>query len=405
MRPFLRWVILAAALLFMSIAALLTMQGVAAQHNTDDASLINVTSLTQLDAIRWDLDGNGTADNPTDSTDPNDANAQTQGDAYAAAFSNVTCPTDGCTGYELTRDLNFSGSKWASGDGVGPYWRSTRLAARLPMVRRSPPFFEGNGHSISNLYIDREDEDGMGLFGNCRSPELRGHTALHVQIRNVDAAQRRCDGRRKRRRAGRISPATGSISNSSVTGSVTGVSVGTGHDTTGGRDVGGLAGSSSVAIRQQLFRRRCDRAGVPDRRAGRAQLGPHHEQPRQRRRIRRGRRGRTWWDGTTTILRSSYATGDVTGTGADDSPVSSIGGLVGTHWYDGSTISNSYATGNVAGTSFVGGLVGLAWGGDIQTSYASGDVTGEHIETTFESDGETLVSVDLERPDRRAGRG
>ena len=63
---------------------------------------------------------NGTADNPTDSTDPNDANAQTQGAAYAAAFSNVTCPTDGCTGYELTRDLNFSGSKWASGDGWDP---------------------------------------------------------------------------------------------------------------------------------------------------------------------------------------------------------------------------------------------------------------------------------------------
>ena len=61
-------------------------------------------------------------------------------------------------------------------------------------------------------------------------------------------------------------------------------------------------------------------------------------------------------------IENSYATGDVTGTGADDSP-SSIGGLVGTHWYDGSTISNSYATGNVAGTSFVGGLVGLAWGG------------------------------------------
>ena len=74
MRPFLRWAVLAAALLFMSIAALLTMQGVAAQHNTDDASLINVSSLAQLDAIRWDLDGNGTADNPTDSTDPNDAN-------------------------------------------------------------------------------------------------------------------------------------------------------------------------------------------------------------------------------------------------------------------------------------------------------------------------------------------
>ena len=63
------------------------------------------------------------------------------------------------------------------------------------------------------------------------------------------------------------------------------------------------------------------------------------------------------------IIRS-YATGDVTGTGDDGAyRASSVGGLVGTHWYDGSTISDSYATGNVTGTTFVGGLVGtrLGW--------------------------------------------
>ena len=56
--------------------------------------------------------------------------------------------------------------------------------------------------------------------------------------------------------------------------------------------------------------------------------------------------------------------------------LASVGGLVGTHWYDGSVISNSYATGNVTGEHFVGGLVGLVWGGHIRTSYATGDVTG-----------------------------
>ena len=78
-------------------------------------------------------------------------------------------------------------------------------------------------------------------------------------------------------------------------------------------------------------------------------------------------------------ITSSYATGDVSGRGTDGA--SSVGGLVGTHWYDGSTISNSYATGHVTGTSFIGGLVGLAWGGNIQTSYATGAVTGKAIET------------------------
>ena len=276
MRPFLRWVILAAALLFMSIAALLTMQGVAAQHNTDDASLINVTSLTQLDAIRWDLDGNGTADNPTDSTDPNDANAQTQGDAYAAAFSNVTCPTDGCTGYELTRDLNFSGSKWASGDGWDPIGIYTAGGAS-PYGSPFTAIFEGNGHSISNLYIDREDEDGMGLFGNFgnygvnRTMEIR-----NVELRNVDVTGGENVG-------GLVGySGEGSISNSSVTGG----------SVTGDMEVGGLAGSSSVAI---------DNSSSAAAVTGESQIGGlvgHNLDPITNShasggRIRRGRRGRT----------------------------------------------------------------------------------------------------------------
>ena len=161
MRPILPWAVLVASFCAV-VAALLTIRGVGAQHNTDDASLINVSSLAQLDAIRWDLDGDGTADNPTDSTDPDDANAQTQGDAYSAAFPSVTCPTDGCTGYELTRDLNFSGSKWARGDGWDPIGIYTGTGGS-PFGSPFTAIFDGNGHSISNLYIDREDEDRRGL--------------------------------------------------------------------------------------------------------------------------------------------------------------------------------------------------------------------------------------------------
>ena len=61
---------------------------------------------------------------------------------------------------------------------------------------------------------------------------------------------------------------------------------------------------------------------------------------------------------------------------------------MGTHWYDSSVISNSYATGNVTGEHFIGGLVGLVWGGHIRTSYATGDVTGQgtcHDTETYET--------------------
>ena len=163
-----------AALFCAVVAALLNIRGADAQHNTDDASLINVASLAQLDAIRWDLDGDGTADNPTDSTDPDDANAQTRGAAYTATFPSVTCPTDGCTGYELMNDLNFSGSKWASGDGwepIGIYTSGSSSPYGLPFEA----IFEGDSHSISNLFINRPNEDGIGLFGNCGQHPGTGH--------------------------------------------------------------------------------------------------------------------------------------------------------------------------------------------------------------------------------------
>ena len=221
-----------AALFCAVVAALLTIRGVAAQHNTDVASLINVSSLAQLDAIRWDLDGNGTADNPTASTAPDDANAQTQGDAYAAAFPNVTCPSDGCKGYELMNDLNLSGSRWASGDGWDPIGIYTSSGGS-PYGSPFTAIFDGNGHSISNLYIDREEEDGVGLFGNfgsyggSRTIEIR-----NLELRNVDVTGGENVGGLVGYNGG------GSISNSSVTGG----------SVTGDSEVGGLAGSSSGPI-------------------------------------------------------------------------------------------------------------------------------------------------------------
>ena len=61
-----------------------------------------------------------------------------------------------------------------------------------------------------------------------------------------------------------------------------------------------------------------------------------------------------------------YATGSVTGTWYD------VGGLVG--WIGYSTTRNCYATGYVAGNSYVGGLVGSIEYGTISNCYATGDV-------------------------------
>ena len=141
-------------------------------YDVDGDGLIEVVNLEQLNAIRWDSDGDGVVDlggNP---------------DAYAAAFPNpapdMGC-TSRCTGYELTRDLDFhSGGSYASGT-VDQNWRTgtgwepiggeshhTRFAAT----------FDGNGHTIFNLYIDRRDATYgrrfvyTGLFGYTNSKSV-----------------------------------------------------------------------------------------------------------------------------------------------------------------------------------------------------------------------------------------
>jgi len=89
-----------------------------------------------------------------------------------------------------------------------------------------------------------------------------------------------------------------------------------------------------------------------------------------------GAGGLVGWGGTIT---DSYATGNVIGT-------SFVGGLVGR----GGTITNSYATGNVTGTSFVGGLVGSV--GTITNSNAAGNVTGTSFVGGLVGSGGTITN-------------
>ena len=71
-------------------------------------------------------------------------------------------------------------------------------------------------------------------------------------------------------------------------------------------------------------------------------------------------------------ITDSYSTGNVAGYGA-------VGGLLGLG-YDASTVTNCYSTGNVTGEfNYVGGLAGSAHG-TVSDSYATGSVTGsDHV--------------------------
>ncbi|MET4716734.1 filamentous hemagglutinin family protein [Bradyrhizobium japonicum] len=75
------------------------------------------------------------------------------------------------------------------------------------------------------------------------------------------------------------------------------------------------------------------------------------------------------------LVTDSYATGNVSGTGSNGGTGTSAGGLVGFASY--SQVERSYATGNVSGVDAVGGLVGGDWyGGTVSQSYATGNVSG-----------------------------
>ena len=121
-------------------------------YDLDNDGLIDVDSLDQLNAIRWDLGGNG---------NPAAANAS----SYAAAFPNritatatrMGCPSGACAGYELTADLDFD----ANGDGMvtstDPYPNWTPIGGNYNST------FDGDGHTISNLLMNNSDNQA-GLF-------------------------------------------------------------------------------------------------------------------------------------------------------------------------------------------------------------------------------------------------
>ena len=290
--------------------------------DADGDGLIEVSTLEQLNAIRYDLDGNG--------------EGITNEAAYSAAFGTGIC-TEDCTGYELMNDLDFNDSnndgtandpsKWAEGSTA-----SDRVVAGWESIgdnsSRFTAIFEGNGHRISNLFIDRSSTGNVGLFGYVSggTAELRNIGLLEVKVTGGDIV------------GGLVGiNYQGTVSNSYATGSVTGR----------GHTVGGLVGYNQESTISGSYATGSV-TGTGDNVGGL---------------VGNNQGGR---------VSNSYATGSVTGsvTGGDI-----VGGLVGNN-QDG-TISNSYATGSVTGTGDnVGGLVGNNEG-TITASYYNRETTGQ----------------------------
>ncbi len=305
----------------------------------DNDGLIEICYLEDLDAIRYQLDGTGY----TTST--------------GAMKITAGCPNTGCKGYELARDLDFNDngsyrnvsankSKWTTGEGWQPLGNGNRVNYRNPNNDPFKATFEGNGHTLSNLMINRPSTNYVGMFSYIESTSTK---ITNVGLLNVNVEGRSLVG-------GLVGENSGTITNSYATGSVEGQ-----------YNVGGLVGRNLVVGNSATIT-------ITNSYATGSVEGQHNVG---------GLVGENWNGGNsaTITITNSYATGDVEGT-------YDVGGLVGENWNDGSsatiTITNSYATGDVEGTYDVGGLVGENWNGGnsatitITNSYATGDVEGNN---------------------------
>ena len=158
----------------------------AVDYDSDDDGLIEIGSLAQLNAIRHDRGGDGgsTADGKT---------------AYEAAFSDAVdwmgCnDLQGCSGYELTADLDFdtngngmadSGDTyWNNGEGWVPIGGEGSLSFGSLLDPNNPflAIFEGNGHTISHLFIDTDTAVFSGLFGYAFLASIRNLGLIDVDV-------------------------------------------------------------------------------------------------------------------------------------------------------------------------------------------------------------------------------
>ena len=142
-------------------------------YDTNNNGLIDITTLAQLNAIRHDLNGNG------DATHADYVAAFPSRDTNAA--TRMGCPSGTCTGYELMNDLNFDEN--GNGDRDDTY---NQGVGWLPFGDGASTSFDttfnGNGHVIRNLFINRGSTSNVGLFGFAFSARIENLGLVDVDV-------------------------------------------------------------------------------------------------------------------------------------------------------------------------------------------------------------------------------
>ena len=357
-------------------------------YDTDDDGLIDITTLAQLDAIRYDLDGNGIiadADDAaaylrafpgrkTDAPNPNGCDGDGDG-----------TPANVCIGYELMNDLDFdeNGDGLITAAGDPTYWDDGKgwmpigqpvisgaasQNAAFGLVAYYTAIFEGNEHSISNLHINRAIDGDQNLTYVALFAAVSGRIR-NVDLRNPQVAFRRAGT------IGQDAPPAGAPpgtppeeKRSNYVGGLAG-SLGSGGRIDDSRIVGG-----GVTFTQGAGRHSSTYVGCL---AGRGFQGAIS--------------GSSASCAVNIYAPQRGGVGGTTQFGGDgiprDTNTTWSGGLVGNSF--GAHITASYAAGDVSchqdGNQFCGGLVGEAVIANIVSSYATGNVVNRLAITAYSS--------------------
>ena len=325
------------AVLLMAVLGLGSV-AIAQTGNTDyssDDSLIDVRTAEQLNAIRWDLNGNGV---------PTQAGSASYFAAFPDAAPNMGC-TPACTGYALRDDIDLGVSLWS---------RSSSTEGWEPIGSLNDPYaarFDGADHVIKNLFINRSGQDYVGLFGRigpfAKIERLGLSNAVVTGNGSVGGLAGRSDGEIRDSYAvatvsgnNSVGGLVGYISDSEIADSYAVATV------SGTTSVGGLAGAiwnSEIAASYAV-------ATVSGSRNVGGLAGYIHQ---------------------NSEIAASYAVATVSGSG-------NVGGLAG--YIGRSKIAASYAVATVSGgrnrSGYLGGLAGVIVVGEIAASYAVATVSG-----------------------------
>ena len=151
-------------------------------YDRDDDGLIEISTLEQLDAMRYDIDGNGCDGRSREIAHDVYVDCATYEAAFPDPINNMGC-LSGCVGYELDRDLDFAGSKWSRTGSVAGGWQPLTYPFNQSSNRGYTGILRGNGHTISNLYINRSDRMSVGLFERLgQGAQIEGVGLLDVDI-------------------------------------------------------------------------------------------------------------------------------------------------------------------------------------------------------------------------------